>query len=327
MYGYIYKRECLVNGKIYVGKHKYTGPGLDESYRGSGILLQRALEKYGEENFTLELVCYAESADMLNILEKFYILEFNSLVPSGYNIAMGGEGGDCVTCLPDELYHIRSKKISESLKGHAVDDATRDKISSKLTNWYKDESNREQRRKETLALFQKSEHRVKQKEGLHQYWSQPEERQRRHQQLIEQTHKNWSTPEYIEKQHATRATEAYKQKMTESLKGKTAGYITINNGEQQKRVPPQTLQDWINSGWRIGGKPRTAEQIKRYKDAALKRCYKPNGKSVKCLETGIVYNSIKECVQATGISEDSVRRSFKNGCSVVGLTFVLMEGE
>ena len=32
MFGYIYKNTCLVNGKIYIGLHKYSDNVIDEKY-------------------------------------------------------------------------------------------------------------------------------------------------------------------------------------------------------------------------------------------------------------------------------------------------------
>lgn len=45
MYGYIYITTNLVNGKKYIGRHK--SEVFDESYKGSGLLLSRSIDKYG----------------------------------------------------------------------------------------------------------------------------------------------------------------------------------------------------------------------------------------------------------------------------------------
>lgn len=111
MYGYIYKRENLINHKIYIGKHKYSLPQLDESYRGSGKLLLRSLNKYGEENFTYELLEIADSLETLNALEQYYIKIFDCVFPNGYNISKGGDGGDTFTNLSEEEKNKRNEKI------------------------------------------------------------------------------------------------------------------------------------------------------------------------------------------------------------------------
>ena len=73
MYGYIYKRVNVINGMVYVGQHVHHSKEvkLDESYRGSGVYFNRALEYFGEENFTYELIDTAEDKDELNEKEKF----------------------------------------------------------------------------------------------------------------------------------------------------------------------------------------------------------------------------------------------------------------
>lgn len=91
MYGYIYKRVNVINGMVYVGQHVYHSKEvkLDESYRGSGVYFNRALEYFGEENFTYELIDTAEDKDELNEKEKFWIKELNS-IETGYNLTSGG---------------------------------------------------------------------------------------------------------------------------------------------------------------------------------------------------------------------------------------------
>ena len=93
MYGYIYKRQNNINGKVYIGKHRHSLPQLDYNYHGSGKLLTQAISKYGEENFTYELVDTADSLEELNELEKYYIQKYNTVTPNGYNISTGGDGG------------------------------------------------------------------------------------------------------------------------------------------------------------------------------------------------------------------------------------------
>ncbi len=88
-YGYIYKTTNLVNGKIYIGQHK--GSYLDSSYFGSGFTLQKAILKYGVNNFTCEILELCSNKKQLDDKEKFYISQFNSTNPKiGYNISIGG---------------------------------------------------------------------------------------------------------------------------------------------------------------------------------------------------------------------------------------------
>ena len=48
---YIYRITNLINGKTYIGQHKYEE--LNEYYKGSGKHLKRAQQKYGIENWRI----------------------------------------------------------------------------------------------------------------------------------------------------------------------------------------------------------------------------------------------------------------------------------
>lgn len=121
---YIYRITNLINGKTYIGQHKYKE--LNDNYMGSGKLLHQAYKKYGVENFKKEIICknvqYKETIDNM---EKFYIKKEREQNLNGcYNITDGGEGrfGPC--------QEETKRKISEGNKGkHSVSEETRRKMS------------------------------------------------------------------------------------------------------------------------------------------------------------------------------------------------------
>ena len=88
----IYKITNLINGKTYIGQHKYKD--INDSYMGSGVLLHRAFEKYGKKNFKKEVlyssIKYKETVDDM---ERFAIAKERTIGKAEYNIADGGEGG------------------------------------------------------------------------------------------------------------------------------------------------------------------------------------------------------------------------------------------
>ena len=89
MYGYVYKTTNLVNGKIYVGQKK--SDKFIPTYFGSGTLIRRAVEKYGADNFKVEIIDSSEDAFDLDERETFWIEELKSNFKYGnYNIADGG---------------------------------------------------------------------------------------------------------------------------------------------------------------------------------------------------------------------------------------------
>lgn len=111
-YNYIYLTTNKINGKIYVGQH--STDNLNDGYIGSGTLLKMALKKYGINNFSKEILAYADTQNKLDYLEKFYIRKYKSReLYNGYNLTDGG-AGFCGLVFTDE----HRRKIAEKLKGN-----------------------------------------------------------------------------------------------------------------------------------------------------------------------------------------------------------------
>lgn len=50
---YIYRIVNLINGKTYIGQHKYKK--LNDNYMGSGKLIKLAIKKHGVKNIQMKL--------------------------------------------------------------------------------------------------------------------------------------------------------------------------------------------------------------------------------------------------------------------------------
>lgn len=115
----IYKITNKINGKAYIGQHKYE----DESnpmgtYKGSGKILWQAYEKYGFDNFVTEVmykrILNKQTVDAMEIwaIEKY---------KPEYNIAKGGSGGDTFSRQSNEWKTARRKQMSDYWKEHNPD--------------------------------------------------------------------------------------------------------------------------------------------------------------------------------------------------------------
>lgn len=126
--GQIYKITNLLNGKLYIGR---TMRSVDRRWRehvkdaGSRIRcispLHRAINKYGESNFSVEILVQCLDSQAFDFWEKFYIENLNTLSPAGYNLTSGGDG----------LYGLSEEtrqKISASSTGRVFSSEHRRKI-------------------------------------------------------------------------------------------------------------------------------------------------------------------------------------------------------
>lgn len=104
-------------GKVYIGqtinfesrmtKHKSVSEC--PNAKGYSTILCNAIRKYGWANMKREIICVC-SGDVVSQNEQYLIKVYNSLVPNGYNMTVGGE------VLAGQLNPYFGKQHSEATK-------------------------------------------------------------------------------------------------------------------------------------------------------------------------------------------------------------------
>ena len=216
--GSIYKITNTVNGKSYIGqtRHNAEKTRIRDHLAGNGsVLIKKAIEKYGKDAFTYEILHDGIIPEFLDNLEIEVIAKFNTLSPHGYNLTTGGGGGS-----PCEESR---RKISAANKGHPTwmkgkkhTDESRRKISAAnkgKTPWNKGKKvsnpywlGRKHTDESRHKMSESCKGRIpwnKGKKGLQTAWNKG---------------KKGSTPNWLGRKH----TDESRHKMSESTKGQTA---------------------------------------------------------------------------------------------------------
>lgn len=115
MYGYIYMTTNLINNKKYIGQ-KTSNKFLGENYLGSGKILLKAVNKYGWNNFKVELLEKCSSQEELDKAEIKWIIYYDAVNSNEfYNLRQGGQTG---MRRGSKMSLETRKKMSKSLKGN-----------------------------------------------------------------------------------------------------------------------------------------------------------------------------------------------------------------
>ena len=116
VYGRIYMITNLINDKKYVG---LTTKTIEERFKShlyranhEKSVVQKAIKKYGKDNFKIEEIDLAYTKESLIEKEIFWIKDKNTLI-EGYNLTVGGEG---VSQMTEEI----KKKISKTKTGSTM---------------------------------------------------------------------------------------------------------------------------------------------------------------------------------------------------------------
>lgn len=87
---FLYKSTNLINNKFYVGVHSTYN--LKDGYLGSGKRLKKSIEKYGKENFKIEILEFFESREELLKKESEVVNEILLADEKCMNLKCGGIG-------------------------------------------------------------------------------------------------------------------------------------------------------------------------------------------------------------------------------------------
>jgi len=118
----VYIIRNTINSKVYVGQTWNTIEQRFSRHKRSkdSIKLHHAMNKYGSNNFYIELLVSCNDQRLADSLEKFWIISFNS-IDNGYNIREGGLGG--------RLSEETKRKISKAHLGKKISQETKNKLS------------------------------------------------------------------------------------------------------------------------------------------------------------------------------------------------------
>lgn len=271
MYGYIYLTTNNINGKIYVGQHK--SKKFDTGYYGSGKRFVNALNKYGKENFSVDVLEWCDTSEDLDKQEMYWIDKLNSTNRDiGYNITKGGEGWKGGKHTQETKAKISKSKTGKSPNRiySTPSEEVRQKISAGLKEYYKTHDGtrknvspsaetRQKLREANLGKKYPEEVRAKHcgrvapNKGTHLT-----EEQREHLRKINTGKKYSEATKEKHRQHWLGKnnpnygglSESAKKKLSEAFKGR----IWVTNGTVRKQIHPEQLDYYISQGYHRGRK-------------------------------------------------------------------------
>lgn len=110
MFCSIYKITNKINSKVYIGqtwkliRHRFSGHKQSKHC----IKLYSAIQKYGANNFNIELITFCSTQETADYLESYFISKYDS-INTGYNLKGGGSHG--------KTSEETKVKLSKALKG------------------------------------------------------------------------------------------------------------------------------------------------------------------------------------------------------------------
>ena len=235
MYGYIYMTINIFNGKRYIGQHK--SKYFDLFYKGSGFLIRQAFEKYGFDNFAIELLDTAESFEELN-QKEYYWIEYYNAVDSDefYNLMSGGNKPEFSSQTIKKMRNSHLGSLNSMYGRFGKDNPLYGRKHSDHTRRLMSENHAD------FSGENNPMYGINRKGDLNPFYGHKHS-QETIQKMIE-NHKGMTGI------HHTNDT---KKKLSDNIKGRR----WINNGLVSKRVKDSELDLYLQGGWNLGRLRRT----------------------------------------------------------------------
>lgn len=265
----IYKIDNLINGKVYIGqvmnidkrwKEHINSLNAQSHYNN---YLQRAWNKYGQENFKFEVLEECEESELTE-REQYWIDYYGGLNSSNnYNLREADKCG--------KLSNVTIQKRTETRKSFKHSEETKRKISQshigikhsketkqKLSDLHKGKKLSE----DTINKLKQSAYKNKDKLLGRKLSDKTKEK-------IRQAHLGKSLSE----EHKRKIGEANKHSKASIV---AIGRIWINNGEKSKMIYPNELDDYKIQGYIKGRLYERRNIIDKSPENSLKKKYKNN---------------------------------------------------
>jgi hypothetical protein len=222
----VYKTTHLDSSKFYIGVHETFN--IDDKYLGSGNLIERAVEKYGEDGFKKEILFVFDNSVDAFKKEAELVTKEQVVDPMCYNIKEGGSGNS-----------------SNDAKALWCDDEYRkDVLDKSLSKTWNDPKHKAKLRKATRT----PEYRKKQSILLKEIANRPEVKAK----TSENSKERWKDSDY--RDNMRNKTKAF-------MSGSCFIYSDIE--KCNKRIKKEELENYTKLGWKRGMNLKFKKQAKQ----------------------------------------------------------------
>jgi group I intron endonuclease len=295
-FGLIYLVRNLSNDKIYVGMttktihvRKLAHEG--EAKRNSQKVFHKALRRYGQNNFSWEILDFCYDDYLLPDLERWYIFKYDCFASKGkgYNVHEGGFCGHLCAGKSDvelkEIYRQSITTRSQTIRNRTEEEKQRISAQQTLRNYQMWENRTEEERNEIVRKREESKQRIEENKS-----EQDKEKDR----------------EFRSQQAKLQWEQKTEQQILEFKQNRSRAQI-----EYFQNISDEDKDEW------------------KEKISITKRGKKnPMAKSVVCVESGIIYETITEA--AFQVYNDERKRSYisksiEKGIAVCGFSWKVVD--
>lgn len=292
---YVYEITNIINGKKYIGKRSCNCPIKEDKYMGSGVLLKKAIKKYGVENFKKEIleVCYNEELALDR--EAYYIEQVKAYNDVNYyNISSGGNGGyRNFAGKTEEEIQLWKKRMSVSRKGRVFSDEWKRKLSVHLIPAKQGEHNHMYGRKGELSPVSKKVVMLTELGDV-----------------VKEFNCLREASEFLEKNKRNGRISV----VCRNKKGSAFGHFWLFKSDYDDMIKNDEFKNWLTKN-----NERFKNRNEKMKEFSITNRQKQVCQlDKKTLELVNTYKSIKTASEITGIQVSSISRVCRHGCNSAG---------